>query len=204
MTILLLGIKSCELRENHERRFLAGRAWELLQPLGTSGDDMNPQETFVTRLRRQRLRARVSVEQIADALRIKPEIIAAFENNDLSEWPRGLYSRAWIRTYSLTVNLDPVDTVDEFCRLFPQGDRRAGATIQEIAAIVASPSEYRDEFGHPEGRRASDQEIEAERKPSWHAFLTEPSRSLWSRLTGASPEFRERSRAAHTAVGRRH
>ena len=37
---------------------------------------MNPQETFVTRLRRQRLRARVSIEQIADSLRIKPEIIA--------------------------------------------------------------------------------------------------------------------------------
>ena len=101
---------------------------------------MNPQETFVTRLRRQRLRARVSIEQIADSLRIKPAIIAAFEANDLSEWPKGLYSRAWIRAYALAVDLDPVDTVDEFCRLFPQGDRRSGGTIQEIAAIVASPS----------------------------------------------------------------
>ena len=121
---------------------------------------MNPQETFVTRLRRQRMRARVSIEQIADSLRIKPEIIAAFEANDLSEWPKGLYSRAWVRAYALAVDLDPVDTVDEFCRLFPQGDRRRGGTIQEIAAIVASPSEYRDEFGHPEGRRASDQKPE--------------------------------------------
>jgi cytoskeleton protein RodZ len=91
---------------------------------------MNPQEWFVTRLRRQRLRARVSVEQIAETLRIKPELIAAFENNDLSEWPRGLYSRAWVRTYATAVDLDPVDTVDEFCRLFPQGDRRQGSTIQ--------------------------------------------------------------------------
>ena len=153
---------------------------------------MTPQETFVTRLRRQRLRARVSVEQIADTLRIKPEIIAAFENNDVSEWPRGLYARAWLRAYALAVDLDPVDTVDDFCRLFPQGDRRAGATIQEIAAIVASPSEYRDEFGHPEGRRASDQVEEAAQKPAWHSFLTQPSRALWNRLTGAAPEFRER------------
>ena len=160
---------------------------------------MTPQETFVTRLRRQRLRARVSVEQIADTLRIKPEIIAAFENNDVSEWPRGLYARAWLRAYALAVDLDPVDTVDEFCRLFPQGDRRAGATIQEIAAIVASPSEYRDEFGHPEGRRASDQKAKAVQKPAWHAFLTQPSRALWSRLTGAAPEFRER-RAPRTLL----
>jgi len=153
---------------------------------------MTPQETFVTRLRRQRLRARVSVESIADTLRIKPEIVASFEHNDLSEWPRGLYSRAWIRTYALAVDLDPVDTVDEFCRLFPQGDRRAGATIQEIAAIVASPSEYRDEFGHPEGRRASDQKADEMEKPAWHAFLSQPGRALWSRLTGVAPEFRER------------
>jgi transcriptional regulator with XRE-family HTH domain len=152
---------------------------------------MSPQEMFVTRLRRQRLRARVSLEEIAENLRIKPEILAAFENSDLSEWPKGLYSRAWIRAYALAVDLDPVDTVDEFCRLFPQGDRRAAATIQEIAAIVASPSEYRDEFGHPQGRRASDQQ-HGDARPAWHAFLTQPSRALWSRLTGAAPEFRER------------
>jgi transcriptional regulator with XRE-family HTH domain len=151
---------------------------------------MTPQETFVTRLRRQRTRARVSIEQIADSLRIKPEIIAAFEANDLSEWPKGLYSRAWIRTYALTVDLDPVDTVDEFCRLFPQGDRRARNTIQEFAAIVASPSEYRDEHAHPEGRRATDQK--PAEKPAWHAFVTQPGRALWARLTRVAPEFRER------------
>lgn len=153
---------------------------------------MTPQETFVTRLRRQRMRARVSIEQIADSLRIKPEIIAAFENNDLSEWPKGLYSRAWVRAYALAVDLDPVDTVDEFCRLFPQGDRRAGGTIQEIAAIVASPSEYRDEHAHSEGRRASDQPLAHASKPAWHAFVTQPGRALWMRLTRVAPEFRER------------
>jgi len=151
---------------------------------------MSPQETFVTRLRRQRLRARVSIEQIADSLRVKPEIIAAFEANDLSEWPKGLYSRAWIRAYAMAVDLDPVDTVDEFCRLFPQGDRRAGGTIQEIAAIVASPSEYRDEHV-AEGRRATDQKIAA-RKPAWHSFVTQPGRALLSRLTRVVPELRER------------
>ena len=153
---------------------------------------MNPQEWFVTRLRRQRLRARVSVEQIAETLRIKSELIAAFENNDLSEWPRGLYSRAWVRAYASAVDLDPVDTVDEFCRLFPQGDRRQGSTIQEIASIVAAPSEYRDEHTHPEGRRSSDRVVETADKPAWHAFVTQPSRALWSRLTGAAPEFRDR------------
>lgn len=158
---------------------------------------MNPQEMFVTRLRRQRLRARVTVEQIADTLRIKPELIAALENNDLSEWPRGLYARAWVRAYAAAVELDPADTVNEFCRLFPHGDRRSGSTIQQIASIVASPSGYRDEFKHPEGRRSTDRITDRAQRPAWHAFITLPGRALWSRLTGAAPEFRD-DRATRT------
>ena len=151
---------------------------------------MTPQELFVTRLRRQRLRARVSLEQIAETLNIKADLIAALENNDLSEWPRGLYSRAWVRAYATAVDLDPVETVNQFCRLFPHGDRRSGSTIQGIASIVAAPSGYRDEFAHPQGRRSTDQ-INADTKQPWHAFLTQPGRALWSRLTGAA-EFEER------------
>ena len=123
---------------------------------------MNPQEMFVTRLRRHRTRSRVSIEEIAGNLRIRPELLEALERNDLTGWPRGLYSRAWIRAYALAVDLDPVDTVEEFCRLFPQGDRRTGGTIQEIASIVASSSEYRDEFSHVEGRRSTDRPISDE------------------------------------------
>jgi transcriptional regulator with XRE-family HTH domain len=152
---------------------------------------MTPQELFVTRLRRQRMRARVSLEQIAESLRIKPELVGAFENNDLSEWPRGLYSRAWVRAYAIAVDLDPIETVNEFCRLFPHGDRRTGSTIQGIASIVASQSAYRDEFAHPQGRRSTDRVSEDSKQP-WHAFLTQPGRALWSRLTGATPEFEER------------
>jgi len=153
---------------------------------------MTPEEMFVTRLRRHRQRARVSIEAIAANLRIRPELIEALENNDLSGWPRGLYARAWIRAYALAVDLDEVDTVEEFCRLFPQGDRRTGGTIQEIAAIVAAPSEYRDEFTHPVGRRSGDQQAAEEPKPAWHAFFTQPGRALWNRLSGAQSEFRGR------------
>ena len=152
---------------------------------------MTPQETFVTRLRRHRQRARVSVEEIAANLRVRPELIDALERNDLSEWPRGLYSRARIRAYALAVDLDPVDTVEEFCRLFPQGDRRSGGTIQEIASIVATPSEYRDEYNHPEGRRSSDRRVSEDAKPTWPASVMQFGRALWNRLTG-EPAFRAR------------
>jgi hypothetical protein len=137
------------------------------------------------------MRSRVTIEEIATNLRVRPDLIEALEKNDLTGWPRGLYSRAWIRAYALAVDLDPVDTVEEFCRLFPQGDRRTGGTIQEIASIVASSSGYKDEFSHEQGRRITDEVVSDDVVQPWHAFVSQPSRSLWNRLTGAEA-FRPR------------
>jgi hypothetical protein len=114
---------------------------------------MTPQEMFVTRMRRHRERSRISLTEIAAETRIKSELLEAFEQNDLRGWPRGLYARAWVRAYASAIGYDPIDTVDEFCRLFPHGDRRAAGTMTGIAAIVASPAGYRDEFSHEEDRR---------------------------------------------------
>jgi hypothetical protein len=155
---------------------------------------MSPQETFVARLRRYRQRNAISLDDISSATRVKRELLEALENNDLSDWPRGLYARAWIRAYASAVGLDPIDTVDEFCRLFPHGDRRANGTIREIASIVASNSEYRDEFNHPEDRRRLDPDVTAvPRAATWHAPLVQSARSLWLRVaTLAAPHLRTR------------
>lgn len=144
---------------------------------------MTPQETFVTRLRRHRERHRMSLDDIAVTTRIKREMLDAFERSDLTAWPRGVYARAWVRAYASVVGLDPVDTVDEFCRLFPQGDRRAGGTLQAMAAIVAHPSEYRDELGHAVDRRGRTPRLNMLPKPAWHAPLTRPLQALWLRMT---------------------
>lgn len=152
---------------------------------------MTPQETFVTHLRRERLRNRIPLEEIAADLRVKSELLEALENNDLSEWPRGLYARALIRMYATAVGLDPLETVDEFCRLFPHGDRRAHATIQEMAAIVSTTSEYRDEFPHPQGRRATDRppDEESARASWWHSPLS----TIWMKVSmAAAPHLRPR------------
>ncbi len=142
---------------------------------------MTPQETFVARLRRYRQRNAISLDEISGTTRVKRELLEALENNDLADWPRGLYARAWIRAYASAVGLDPIDTVDEFCRLFPHGDRRANVTIREIAEIVAAPSEYRDEFSHPEDRRhgALPKVVPPQ---AWPASAVQAARALWMRL----------------------
>ena len=144
---------------------------------------MNPQETFVARLRRYRQRNAISLDEISCTTRVKRELLEAFENNDLSEWPRGLYARAWIRAYASAVGLDPTDTVDEFCRLFPHGDRRANVTIREIAEIVAAPSEYRDEFSLAEDRRHGGAPARRVTPQAWHAHFVQSARALWLRFT---------------------
>jgi Helix-turn-helix domain len=109
---------------------------------------MTPQESFITHLRRHRERNSVSLEEVAGQTRIKREQLEAFERGDLDHWPRGIYARAWVRAYATVIGLDPIDTVDEFCKLFPHGDRRAQPTIQDFAAIIAHQSTYRDDFEH--------------------------------------------------------
>jgi cytoskeletal protein RodZ len=150
---------------------------------------MTPQETFVIRLRRHRQRHRISLEEIAVETNVKPELLEALENNDLSEWPRGLYARSWIRAYASAVGLDPMDTVDEFCRLFPQGDRRVQPTIEEMAAIVAHTSEYQQEIAPEQERRRSGPEFNVLEKQSWHVAaagaLANAGRALWMRAAGA-------------------
>ena len=153
---------------------------------------MTPQEIFVGRLRRHRERNHISLEEIASDTRIKHDLLEALERNDLSGWPRGLYARAWMRAYASAIGVDAIDTVDEFCRLYPQGDRRAQPTIQEIAAIVAAPSEYRDEFkGMSEVDRRGNglhmhinaPHINVMRKTRWRESLVQFGRLLTSRLS---------------------
>jgi hypothetical protein len=160
---------------------------------------MNPQESFVIRLRSHRQRNRVSIDEIASETRVKRDLLEAFERNDLSEWPRGLYARAWIRAYASAVGLDPIDTVDEFCRVFPHGDRRTGGTVQEIAAIVAHQTEYRDEFGHDVDRRRTGPEINMLPKPAWHMAFVHGVRQQWTRVVGQALPFARAKRTPRTS-----
>ena len=150
----------------------------------TAQDTLVAQETFIARLRRHRERTQTSIDQIATTTRVKPELFEAFERNDLSDWPRGLYARAWIRGYATLVGLDPIDTVEEFCRLFPHGDRRLGATVQEVAAIVAHPSEYREDIAPQHDRRRSRKGAAAARSP-WYVSMVRSAYQVWMRVVPA-------------------
>src|SRR5262245_6937304 len=149
---------------------------------------MTPQETFITRLRRHRERHRISLDEIVSETRIRREQLEAFEAGDLTNWPRGLYARAWVRAYANVVGLDPIDTVDEFCKLFPHGDRRAQPTFREYAAIIAHQSTYQDEFEHlAETDRRATEGNPPPAPPSWRRQMRRLVRSFLSLRPARTP-----------------
>jgi hypothetical protein len=93
-----------------------------------------------------RLQRGVSLQQIATETNVSEVLWAAMEKNDFSRWPNGIFARAYIRDYAKIVGADPDAAVDEFCRWFPHGDRRADRVIQEQAEIVNHKLDATDEI----------------------------------------------------------
>jgi transcriptional regulator with XRE-family HTH domain len=102
-------------------------------------------DAFGPNLRRIRVQRGISIDKIAADTKVSAELLVGLEKNDFSEWPTGIYARAFIRQYAYAIGVDPDSTVDEFCRWFPQGDRRAERIVREHAGIVGHDLAWRDE-----------------------------------------------------------
>lgn len=106
---------------------------------------MSERDTFGPRLRRERERRGISLETIATLTNVSVELWIGLESNDLSRWPKGIFARAFVRDYAKAVGLDAKEVVDDFCRLFPLGDRRAVPLIREQAKLIGHDATVDDE-----------------------------------------------------------
>jgi len=125
---------------------------------------MSERHAFGPSLRRARLQRGISLDQVAAATKISADLWSGLEENDLSRWPGGLYARAYIRAYAVEIGIDPEATVDEFCRCFPVGDRRAGRIVREQAALIGHESTWRDDLAGVDADRRAEPAI-ADRVP---------------------------------------
>jgi transcriptional regulator with XRE-family HTH domain len=107
---------------------------------------MSEREAFGPNLRRLRVQRGISLEQIAAITKVSVDLWTGLERNDLSRWPSGIYARAYVRAYAIEVGMDPSTTVNEFCRLFPNGDRRAERVVREQAALVGHALQWTDDL----------------------------------------------------------
>ena len=108
---------------------------------------------FGTTLRRVRLIRGISLEDVARRTNVSVDLWEDMERNDCRRWPAGIYARGYIREYAQMVGLDPDETVDEFCREFPQGDRRAEPLVRGQAALVGHELDWHDDLAQAEGER---------------------------------------------------
>ena len=139
-------------------------------------------DAFGPNLRRIRLQRGVTIEQIAERTNIAEDLLEGLERNDFSEWPTGIFARAYVRQYAYSIGVDPDATVDEFCREFPQGDRRVEAVLREQAEIVGHTLAWQGEG--EDRRRAGETDDSTAPSP---AFAPP---SIFSRLRRAMLAFR--------------
>lgn len=77
------------------------------------------QEAFGSRLRLERERRGLTLRAISDSTKIKESLLAGLERGDVSNWPGGLFRRAYLRDYASAIGLPTEPLVEEFVRLFP-------------------------------------------------------------------------------------
>jgi len=106
---------------------------------------MSERDTFGPRLRRERERRGISLDTIAARTNVSIELWIGLESNDFSKWPGGLFARAFVRDYARVVGLDADDVIDDFCRLYPIGDRRVIPTLRAQAELIGHELEAGDE-----------------------------------------------------------
>ena len=91
-------------------------------------------ESFGARLRQRREQQGIDLVVIAEQTKIKRSLLEALERDDVSQWPAGIYRRAYIRTYAQAIGLDPDPISREFLRVHPEP--ADVATIEEIASLA--------------------------------------------------------------------
>ena len=119
----------------------------------------------------------LTIYEIVTSTNVSAALWEGLERNDLSRWPTGIYARAYVRSYAKAIGVDAESTVDEFCRCFPHGDRRAELVIRGHAEIIGHEDlQWRDHVPPAAGdgdRRGAGAALPAPRKaPSPAAFFS--------------------------------
>ena len=123
---------------------------------------MSDRHTFGPWLRSERERRGISLETIASVTKVGADLWDGLERHDFSRWPTGIFARAFVRAYAKAVGLDADDVVNEFCRLFPLGDRRAERHIKAHSELIGHKPAIDDAMVPPTGDRRAATRVKQE------------------------------------------
>jgi len=92
-------------------------------------------ESFGAAMRQRRERAQISLGAIAEQTKIKVTLLEAMERDDVSQWPSGIFRRAFIRAYAEAIGLDPDDVVRDFLDRYPDPIEDIGPALAMAAGV---------------------------------------------------------------------
>ncbi len=102
-------------------------------------------ESFGARLRQQRERRQVALATIAKETKIKQSLLEAMERGDVSQWPTGIFRRAFMKAYARAIGLEPDPVVDEFLQLYPD----PAADVAPVPSLAAAAGATRGQARPP-------------------------------------------------------
>jgi transcriptional regulator with XRE-family HTH domain len=95
---------------------------------------------FGARLRLQRERRQITIAAIAAETKIKASLLERLEHDDVSQWPKGIFRRAYIRAYAQAIGLEPEAVAREFLDLYPDPAEEDVSAVQAAAQAGTSTS----------------------------------------------------------------
>ena len=97
-------------------------------------------ETLGARLRQHRERQGISIAFVSHQTKLKASLLEALERDDISQWPVGIFRRAWVRNYAQAIGLDPKVVTREFLEMHPE-------PVAETPPVPEAPPGFLDLVG---------------------------------------------------------
>jgi transcriptional regulator with XRE-family HTH domain len=94
-------------------------------------------------LRAHRERQGLTLEALAESIKVKRSLLDDLEQNDVSRWPPGIFGRALVREYAKSIGLPTDDIVRQFLELLSPEERCDAALAPSDAAVDHATAEFR-------------------------------------------------------------
>lgn len=98
---------------------------------------------FGLRLKTHRERRGITLESIAESTKIKRSLLGALERGDVSQWPLGIFRRAFVRAYAGAIGLQADAVLAEFVQIFPEPGQEGAES--RAAQIERAPRNHRSD-----------------------------------------------------------
>jgi len=94
-------------------------------------------------LRAHRERQGLTLEALAESMKVKRSLLNDLERNDVSRWPPGIFGRALVREYAKSIGLPTDDVVRQFLELLSPAQRGDAGLLPSDAAVDHATPEFR-------------------------------------------------------------